>query len=227
MFLAGPGVSEKSGVSNFRKEDGMFFESLNNFFSTEQIVSYTFFRKYPEEFYKFYREKLIHSEAKPNDCHMALVELGRKGKLKAIVTENIDGLHQMAGSKKVYELNGSVHRNYCTRCGGAHNATYVLNAEGVPTCTRCGDVVKPDIVLYGERPDVEIMEYIIYCIMNADTVILGGTSLNNYSIAKIINNYFRGENMVIIDEAEIEDSADLVIQGNVADVMKQAVENMQ
>ncbi len=229
VFFGGIGVSKGSDIPDFRKQEGMFSEKLDTFLNPEQIVSYSFFRNSTEEFYEFFKSKLIHLDATPNACHIALTELERMGKLQAIVTLNIDGLHQAAGSRKVHELNGSVHRNYCKVCGAPYSAKYIMDAEGVPTCTRCGGVVKPDVVLFGERFDNEMMEYIIYCIMKADTIIMGGTSLGFCPIAGIIKSYFEGKNLVVINETamEADNKASLVIEGNVVDVMKEAVENMK
>lgn len=229
VFFGGIGVSEGSGISDFRKEKGMYSEKLESFLNPEQIVSYSFFRNSMDEFYEFYKSKLISLDAKPNDCHIALNELEKMGKIQAIVTLNIDGLHQTAGSKKVHELNGSIHRNYCSTCGAPYSAKYVLDADGIPTCTRCEGTIKPDVILFGERFDNEMIEYIIYCIMKADTIIVGGTSLAFCPIAGIIKSYFEGKNLVVINETitPADNKANLIIQGNVVDVMKQAVESMK
>ncbi len=228
VFFSGAGVSAGSNIPDFKMAEGMFSESLNSFFTPEQMMSYTFFRKYPKEFYKFYKSNLVYLDAKPNDCHIALAELEKMGKLKAIITQNMDGLHQAAGSKKVYELNGSVHRNYCKRCGAPYNAKYIMDAEGVPICTKCDDIIKPDVVLLGECFDNEIMEYIIYYTMKADTLIVGGTSLAVHPAAGIIKSYFEGKNIVVINENPMpaDSKANLVIHDDVVKVMKEAVENL-
>ena len=183
--------------------------------------------RYPEEFYAFYKTYLVYPKAQPNDCHKALAQLESMGKLKAIVTQNIDGLHQAAGSKKVYELHGSVHRNYCMKCHAFYDAQYVLDALGIPKCTECGAVVKPDVVLYEEGLDDDTVTGAIRAISQADTLIIGGTSLIVYPAAGLIN-YFRGKKLVLINKSttSADHKADLVINEDIAMIMKKAVAQM-
>ena len=183
--------------------------------------------RYPEEFFDFYKKNLVYPDAKPNDCHFALAKLEKEGKLKAVVTQNIDGLHQAAGSKKVYELHGSVLRNYCTKCMEFYDADYVMKTDGVPKCDKCGGVVKPDVVLYEEGLDDETINGAIKAISEADTLIIGGTSLVVYPAAGLIN-YFRGRNLVLINKSSTsaDSKADLVINDDIAKVMREAVNKL-
>lgn len=224
VFFGGAGVSTASNIPDFRSSNGLFSKRLNRNFTPEQLVSHTFFVRYPEDFFEFYKENLIYPDAKPNDCHIALAQLEQMGKLKAVVTQNIDGLHQAAGSKTVYELHGSVLRNYCMKCHQFYDAEYVLKSEGIPVCKKCGGRVKPDVVLYEEGLDQNIIEGAVKAIEKADTLIIGGTSLVVYPAAGLIN-YFRGKNLVLINKSETQaDSrADFVINDDIAKVMKEAV----
>lgn len=228
VFFGGAGVSTSSGVPDFRSSNGLYSKKLNRNFTPEQAVSHSFFVRYPEEFFDFYKKNLIYPEAKPNGCHIALAKLEEMGKLKAVVTQNIDGLHQAAGSKVVYELHGSVLRNYCTKCMEFFDAEYILNSNGVPKCDKCGGVVKPDVVLYEEGLNDEIVSNSIRAISEADTLIIGGTSLVVYPAAGLIN-YFKGNKLVLINKSELaaDNKADLVIHDDIAAVMKDAVENMK
>ncbi|MDO5519942.1 MAG: NAD-dependent protein deacylase, partial [bacterium] len=216
-----------SGVPDFRSSNGLYSKKLNKNFTPEQAVSHTFFVRYPEEFFDFYKKNLIYPEAKPNACHIALAKLEEMGKLKAVVTQNIDGLHQAAGSKKVYELHGSVLRNYCVKCHAFYDAEYVINQEGVPHCEKCGGVVKPDVVLYEEGLDDDIISGAVDAISKADTLIIGGTSLVVYPAAGLID-YFRGKNLILINKSTTpaDDKADLVINDDIAKVMEEAVANL-
>lgn len=225
VFLGGAGVSTSSNIPDFRSSTGLYSKKLNRNFTPEQAVSHTFFVRYPEEFFDFYKKNLVYPEAKPNDCHIALAKLEKMGKLKAVVTQNIDGLHQMAGSKNVYELHGSVHRNFCTRCHTFYDADYVMKSESVPVCGKCGGVVKPDVVLYEEGLDQQIISGAVHAITMADTLIIGGTSLVVYPAAGLID-YFRGSNLVLINKSSTsaDQRADLVINDDIASVMKQAVD---
>lgn len=227
VFFGGAGVSTASDIPDFRSSTGLYSKKLNRNFTPEQAVSHTFFMRYPEEFFEFYKENLVYPEAKPNDCHIALAKLEELGKLKAVVTQNIDGLHQAAGSKTVYELHGSVLRNYCTRCMESYDANYVLNADGVPKCSKCGGVVKPDVVLYEEGLDDNIVSGAIQAIREAETLIIGGTSLIVYPAAGLIN-YFKGKKLVLINKSatSADNKADLVINDDIAKVMKEAVEKL-
>ena len=200
VFFGGAGVSTESGIPDFRSAQGLWNEKLQMNFTPEQLVSHTFFLQYPEEFFSFYRAKLLYPEAQPNACHRALARLEQAGRLQAIVTQNIDGLHQAAGSQVVYELHGSIHRNYCEKCGRFYDAGFVKAAEGVPVCS-CGGRIKPDVVLYEEALDGTIIEKAVRAISQADMLIIGGTSLVVYPAAGFID-YFRGKYLVVINKSE-------------------------
>ncbi len=225
VFFGGAGVSTASNIPDFRSSNGLFSQKLNRSFTPEQLVSHTFFVRYPEEFFAFYKKNLVYPEAKPNDCHIALAKLEEMGKLKAVVTQNIDGLHQAAGSKTVYELHGSVLRNYCTRCHAFYDADYILNSEGIPVCSQCSGSIKPDVVLYEEGLDDTIITNSIQAIAQADTLIIGGTSLVVYPAAGLID-YFRGKNLILINKSSTsaDSKADLVINDSIDVVMKAAVD---
>jgi len=190
------------------------------------LVSHTFFVKYPEEFFEFYKDKLIYPYAQPNAAHKALAKLEEMGKVKAVVTQNIDGLHQAAGSKVVYELHGSVLRNYCMECGAFYDEKFILASEGIPTCPKCGGRVKPDVVLYEEGLDNNIIRGAVHAIANADTLIIGGTSLVVYPAAGLID-YFNGKNLVLINKSETsaDRRADIVIHEAIGEVFTQVMEN--
>lgn len=225
VFFGGAGVSTASNIPDFRSSNGLFSQKLNRSFTPEQLVSHTFFVRYPEEFFAFYKKNLVYPAAKPNDCHIALAKLEEMGKLKAVVTQNIDGLHQAAGSKTVYELHGSVLRNYCTRCHAFYDADYILNSEGIPVCSQCSGSIKPDVVLYEEGLDDTIITNSIQAIAQADTLIIGGTSLVVYPAAGLID-YFRGKNLILINKSSTsaDSKADLVINDSIDVVMKAAVD---
>ena len=227
VFFGGAGVSTASGIPDFRSSDGLYSKKLGRNFSPEQAVSHSFFANHTDEFYNFYKKNLVYPDAKPNDCHIALAKLERINKLKAVVTQNIDGLHQAAGSKVVYELHGSVLRNYCTGCHAFYDDKYVINAEGVPICEKCGGVVKPDVVLYEESLDDSVVSGAINAISDADTLIIGGTSLIVYPAAGLIN-YFNGSNLILINKTQTaaDRKADLVIYDDIAATMKAAVARM-
>lgn len=227
VFFGGAGVSTASDIPDFRSSNGLFSKKLNRSFTPEQLVSHTFFVRYPEEFFDFYKKHLVYPQAKPNNCHMALAKLEEMGKLKAIVTQNIDGLHQAAGSKNVYELHGSVHRNYCIKCHAFYDADYILKAEGVPKCDKCGGVVKPDVVLYEEGLDQEVISGAVHAIAQADTLIIGGTSLVVYPAAGLID-YFRGKNLILINKSSTsaDQEADLVINDSIDQVLFDAVSQL-
>ena len=224
VFFGGAGVSTESGIPDFRSANGLFNEKLNITFTPEQLVSHSFFQRYPGEFFNFYKTKLIYPDAKPNDAHIALAKLEEMGKLKAIVTQNIDGLHQMAGSKNVFELHGSVLRNYCVDCHAFYDEKFILESKGVPKCTKCGEIVKPNVVLYEEPLDDNVIRGAIDAISKADTLIIGGTSLVVYPAAGLIN-YFRGKNLVLINKSstQADSKADLVINGSIANVLSEAL----
>ncbi|MBK1811792.1 NAD-dependent protein deacylase [Clostridium sp. YIM B02505] len=224
VFFGGAGMSTESGIPDFRSSNGLFNEKLNMTFTPEQLVSHTFFIRYPEDFYSFYKDKLIYPNAKPNAGHLALAKLEEMGKLKAIVTQNIDGLHQAAGSKNVFELHGSVLRNYCTKCHAFYDEKFILQSEGIPTCTKCGGKVKPDVVLYEEGLDEDIINGAVKAIAAADTLIIGGTSLVVYPAAGLIN-YFSGKNLVLINKSttSADSKANLVIHDSIGKVLSLVV----
>ena len=227
VFFGGAGCSCESGIPDFRSASGLWNEKLKINLTPEQLVSHTMFMKYPKEFFEFYRDKLIYPDAKPNAAHIALAKLEEMGKLKAVVTQNIDGLHQAAGSKHVYELHGSVLRNYCVKCHAFYDEKFILKSKGVPTCTKCGGNVKPDVVLYEEGLDNNVIRGAIAAISKADTLIIGGTSLVVYPAAGLIN-YFRGKNLVLINKSSTsaDNKADLVIHEAIGKVLGETVNNI-
>ena len=227
VFFGGAGVSTESNIPDFRSSNGLWNEKLQINLTPEQLVSHTMFMRYPEEFFEFYRDKLIYPEAKPNAAHIALAKLEEMGKLKAVVTQNIDGLHQAAGSKKVYELHGSVLRNYCMKCNAFYDEKFILESKGVPTCPKCGGKVKPDVVLYEEGLDNNVISVAVKAIAEADTLIIGGTSLVVYPAAGLID-YFRGKNLVLINKSttSADNRADLVIHDAIGKVLGEAVNNL-
>ncbi len=220
VFFGGAGVSTESGIPDFRSQDGLY--NMKYKYPPEQIVSRTFFMRKTEEFYEFYKDKMLNLEAKPNAAHCKLAELEKAGKLIAVVTQNIDGLHQAAGSKKVYELHGSVLRNYCTKCGAFYDVRYIAEADGVPVCEKCGGLIKPDVVLYEEGLDGQVINGAVNAIRAADTLIVGGTSLNVYPAASFID-YFSGDNLVVINKSETARmvNATLVINDPIGEVLGQ------
>ncbi len=227
VFFGGAGVSTESGIPDFRSASGLFNEKLNKTFTPEQLVSHTYFMRYTEDFYKFYKDKLIYEEAKPNDAHLALAKLEKLGKLKAVITQNIDGLHQAAGSKTVFELHGSVHRNYCTKCHKFYPVEFILKSSKTPICTDCGGTIKPDVVLYEEGLDEDVINGAVNAIAHADTLIIGGTSLVVYPAAGLIN-YFKGKNLILINKSttSADTKADLVIHDSIGKVLKECTEDL-
>ena len=219
VFFGGAGVSTESGIPDFRSVDGLYNQKYK--YPPETILSHTFFTRYPEEYYKFHREKLVVDGVKPNAAHLKLAELERQGKLRAVVTQNIDGLHQAAGSKKVLELHGSILRSYCSACHRPYPADKMNHGEGVPRCI-CGGVIRPDIVLYEEPLDDRIVSEAIKCISEAEVLIIGGTSLNVYPAAGLIN-YYRGNKLALVNlsETPYDDEADLVIHEKIGKVFSQ------
>lgn len=219
VFFGGAGVSTESGIPDFRSVDGLYNQKYD--YPPEQILSHTFFVHKTEEFYRFYRDKMLCLDKKPNKAHLKLAELEKSGKLTAVVTQNIDGLHQAAGSKKVYELHGSVLRNYCMKCGKFHSAEYIKNSNGVPKC-ECGGVIKPDVVLYEEGLDDSTVTGALSAIQSADTLIIAGTSLTVYPAAGFIS-YFKGGNIVLInrDETPFDNKANLVFHEKVGELLGQ------
>lgn len=219
VFFGGAGVSTESGIPDFRSVDGLYNQKWK--YPPETILSCTFFERNPEEYYRFHREKLVIDGVKPNRAHLRLAELEQEGKLKAVITQNIDGLHQAAGSKNVLELHGSILRAYCSRCKKSYDADIINYGEDVPLCT-CGGVIRPDIVLYEEPLDGDIMQSAVHFIANADVLIIGGTSLNVYPAAGLIN-YYRGNKLVLINlsETPYDSYADLVIHEKIGEVFSQ------
>ncbi len=217
VFFGGAGVSTESGIPDFRSADGLYHQKYK--YSPEQVVSHSFFMKYPEVFYEFYKDKMMCLDAKPNAAHNKLAELESSGKLKAVVTQNIDGLHQKAGSKTVYELHGSIHRNYCMKCQKSYDANYVKNQNGIPYC-ECDGMIKPDVVLYEEGLDGNIINAAIKAIASADTLIIGGTSLVVYPAAGFID-YFQGKHLVVINKSETGKAvnAELSINAPIGEIM--------
>ena len=217
VFFGGAGISTESGIPDFRSVDGLYNQKYD--VPPEVILSRTYFEEETEKFYDFYRDKMLALWAKPNAAHLKLSELEKAGKLKAVVTQNIDGLHQLAGSKTVYELHGSVHRNYCRKCGRFYDAEFILNSKGVPKCT-CGGVIKPDVVLYEEPLDDKTFTEAQRAINLADVLIVSGTSLTVYPAAGMIR-YFSGDHLVLInrDETPADKYADLVIHGKAGEVL--------
>ena len=220
VFFGGAGVSTESGIPDFRSQDGLYNQQYR--YPPEPIISHTFFVRNPEEFYRFYKEKMLILDVEPNAAHKKLAELEEKGKLLAVVTQNIDGLHQAAGSRRVFELHGSIHRNYCRKCGKFFDASYMKAAEGVPKCDVCGGVIKPDVVLYEEGLDQDCIEGAVSAIREADCLIIGGTSLVVYPAAGLID-YFRGDKLVLINKSATsrDRSADLVISEPIGEVFSQ------
>lgn len=219
VFFGGAGVSTESGIPDFRSADGIYHQKYK--YSPEQVVSHSFFMKYPDAFYDFYKEKMMCLEARPNAAHLKLAELEQAGKLSAIVTQNIDGLHQAAGSKIVYELHGSIHRNYCMKCGKFYDAQYVKNCDGVPKCS-CGGKIKPDVVLYEEGLDQKTIQGAVEAIASADTLIIGGTSLIVYPAAGFID-YFHGKHLVVINKSDTAKAvrAELSIAAPIGEILGQ------
>jgi len=219
VFFGGAGVSTESGIPDFRSVDGLYNQQWDD--PPETIVSHTYYERKPEQFFRFYREKLLVSGVKPNAAHKKLAEWEKQGKLRAIVTQNIDGLHQAAGSREVLELHGSTLRNYCERCGKFYDADYIRNSTGVPLCS-CGGRVKPDVVLYEEGLDGKLLERAVRYIANADVLMIAGTSLAVYPAAGLIN-YYRGNKLVVINKTPLRADlgADLVITGAVGEVLSQ------
>ncbi len=227
VFFGGAGVSTASGIPDFRSSDGLYSKNIGRHFTPEEAVSHSFFVNYPEDFYEFYKENLIYPDAKPNNCHIALYELEKMGKLKAIVTQNIDGLHQAAGSSNVFELHGSVLRNYCMKCHAFYDEKYIIESEGIPVCKKCNGVIKPDVVLYEEGLDDSVISGAVSAISSADTLIIGGTSLVVYPAAGLIH-YFRGRHLVLINKSRTsaDNNADIVIHDSIDKVLYEAVHMM-
>ena len=217
VFFGGAGVSTESGVADFRGVTGLYNQKYK--YPPETILSHTFFEAHPEEFFRFYRDKMLCLSAEPNAAHRKLAELEAAGKLSAVVTQNIDGLHQKAGSKRVFELHGSVLRNHCTRCGKSYSAEFIQNTTGVPTCV-CGGIIKPDVVLYEEMLNRETLNSAVEAIANADMLIVGGTSLTVYPAAGLVN-YYSGDRLVLINRTStpLDENANLVITASIGETL--------
>ena len=220
VFFGGAGVSTESGIPDFRSQDGLYHQQYD--YPPEEILSHSFYMKNPEEFYRFYRNKMLAPGAKPNKAHLALAKLEREGRLKAVITQNIDGLHQAAGSREVLELHGSVHWNHCLRCGKFYGLEAIENSSGIPRCS-CGGMIKPDVVLYEEGLDMDVLNRAVNYISRADVLIVGGTSLTVYPAAGLID-YYRGHKLVLInrDATALDSRADLVISGKIGEVLGEA-----
>lgn len=222
VFFGGAGVSTESGIPDFRSVDGLYHQQWD--YPPEVILSHSFFVKNPEEFYRFYRAKML-CEAQPNPAHKKLAALERTGRLKAVITQNIDNLHQMAGSRSVLELHGSVYRNHCTKCGAFYDLEYIKSTRGVPRCPKCGGIIKPDVVLYEEALDSQVLREAVSAIAQAEVMIIGGTSLSVYPAASLID-YFRGSYLVVInrDPTPRDSMAQLVISRPIGEVFAQIQE---
>jgi len=218
VFFGGAGVSTESGIPDFRSVDGLYNQTYK--YPPETILSHQFFMEKTAEFYKFYKNKMLFLNAKPNKAHKNLAELEAAGKLRAVITQNIDGLHQAAGSKNVLELHGSVHRNHCIKCHQSYDLMAVVNGEAIPKCNTCGGIIKPDVVLYGEGLDNDTMSQAVKAIANADVLIIGGTSLGVYPAAGLID-YYRGDKLVLINKMStpMDARANLVINGSIGEVL--------
>lgn len=227
VFFGGAGVSTESGIPDFRSEKGLYHAKEVYGYPPELLISHTFYKNNPEIFFKYYKENLIWKDAMPNDAHKSLAKLEKMGKLKAVVTQNIDGLHQKAGSNNVYELHGSVNRNYCESCGESYDLEYVMDSSNnkrgteIPICKKCGGIVKPDVVLYEESLDEDVIYKAVDAISKVDTLIIGGTSLVVYPAAGLIN-YFKGKNLVLINKTKtsFDSKAGLAIYDSIGKVMK-------
>ena len=217
VFFGGAGVSTESGIPDFRSVDGLYHQQYD--YPPETILSHSFYEQDPEEFFRFYRNKMLYLDAQPNAAHKKLAEWEAQGKLKAVVTQNIDGLHQKAGSKNVLELHGSVLRNYCAKCGTFHGVEDIVNSTGVPRC-HCGGIIKPDVVLYEEGLDEDVMMRSVSAIRHADVLIIGGTSLTVYPAAGLVR-YYRGDKLVVINKSDLGAGADLTITEPIGEVMAQ------
>ena len=219
VFFGGAGVSTESGIRDFRGADGLY--NLHFEFPPERIISHSFFEADPEYFYRFYRERMLPLGYSPNITHLKLAQWEKEGKLSCVITQNIDGLHQAAGSRNVYEFHGSIHRNYCLRCNKRYSAEFIRDSEGVPTCD-CGGIIRPDITLYEERPNPDVAAQCIEAIQNADMLIIGGTSLTVYPAAGLLD-YYDGDKLVLINQNEtpFDHRADLVLHESLGDIFSQ------
>ena len=217
VFFGGAGVSTESGIPDFRSVDGLYHQKYD--YPPETILSHSFFMHRTEEFYRFYRDKMLFLDAEPNAAHKKLAQWEAEGRLNAVITQNIDGLHQKAGSKKVLELHGSVLRNHCMQCGAAYPVSAITAAKGLPRCEKCGGLIKPDVVLYEEALDGDVMEEAVRCIQEADVMIIGGTSLAVYPAAGLVQ-YFRGGTLALVNRSEtpLDARAEIVVHENIGEV---------
>lgn len=220
VFFGGAGVSTESGIPDFRSVDGLYHQQYR--YPPETILSHSFYLSNREEFFRFYRQKMLFPDARPNDAHLKLAQWERQGKLKAVITQNIDGLHQAAGSQNVLELHGSVLRNYCEHCHAFHDLQFVMESAGIPICRKCGGPVKPDVVLYEEGLDQNTLHSAISFIAGADVLIIGGTSLAVYPASGLID-YFSGSRLIVINKSSTprDGYADLVVQGSIGEILSQ------
>lgn len=227
VFFGGAGVSTESNIPDFRSGDGLYNIVANHKYSPEEVLSHSFFYSHTKDFYNFYRNKIIYPKAKPNQAHIALAKLERMGKLKAIITQNIDGLHQDAGSSNVFELHGSVHRNFCVRCNTFYPLKFIMNSNDIPLCPYDGSIIKPDVVLYEEGLEDGVVNGAIDSISKADVLIIGGTSLVVYPAASLIQ-YFRGTHLVLINKSstKYDNSANLVINDSIGKVLGSIINNL-
>ena len=225
VFFGGAGMSTESGIPDFRSANGIYNQRLKKNLNPEEMVTHSFFMNCPADFFEFYRTKIVYLDAKPNVGHFALVELERRGILAAIVTQNIDGLHQAAGSKTVWELHGSIHRSFCVNCGEQYDLNFIMENKPIPYCKNCGGIVRPNIVLYEENLDEKILKASIELIAKADTLIVGGTSLVVYPAAGFID-YFNGEYLIVINKTatRADSEAELIIRENIGETLSKAVE---
>ena len=225
VFFGGAGMSTESGIADFRSENGLYRTAYGYHYPPEVMLSHSFFISHTADFFQHYKDKMISTTALPNPGHKALAALELNGRLKAVVTQNIDGLHQLAGSRNVYELHGSVHRNFCTKCKNFYDLEYILQSDTIPTCSVCGGIVKPDVILYEEALDDNVVRAAVKAIKEADVLIIGGTSLVVYPAAGLIN-YFKGSKIVLINKSTTpyDSKADLVINDSVGKVLSSAVD---
>ncbi|MBZ2174438.1 NAD-dependent protein deacylase [Schnuerera sp. xch1] len=224
VFLGGAGVSTESNIPDFRSSTGLYRTNNNLEYPPETMLSHNFFISHTEDFYDFYKDKMIYKDAKPNDAHIALAQLEKAGKLKAVITQNIDGLHQMAGSKNVFELHGSIYRNYCTKCHKFFDLNYVLESDVVPRCDECNGIIKPDVVLYDEGLDMNVLKRSIEYIQNADVLIIGGSSLTVYPAAGLVE-YYNGNKLILINKTQTQYDyrAALTFNKSIGKILKQVV----
>lgn len=224
VFFGGAGVSTESNIPDFRSASGLYNTKGGTKYSPEYMLSHTFFNNHTDEFFEFYKTRIVHRGARPNPAHLVLSELEKRGKLKAVITQNIDGLHQMAGSKNVLELHGSINRNYCTKCSKFFHLDYIMKDSGIPKCDECHSLVKPDVVLYQESLDMDILNQALEYVENADVLIIGGTSLMVYPAANLIKHY-KGDKLVLINKSETsyDSRALLSFNTNIGEVLKQII----